>query len=84
MRAALGLLLLLTGCAGLTEADCRSANWYDLGRRDGDVYGLSPMIDQYSYQCAAYGVQADATQYMRGWEIGDQEYRARLDSGGSD
>ena len=84
MRAALCLLFLLTGCAGLREADCRSANWYDLGKRDGDVYGSAPMIDQYAYQCAAYGVKPDVAQYMAGWTEGDMEYRSRLDSGGSD
>jgi len=84
MRTALCLALLLTGCAALTEADCRSVSWYDLGKRDGDVYGMSPRIDQYSYQCDAYGVHADAAQYMRGWGEGEQEYRSRLDNGGSD
>jgi hypothetical protein len=42
------------------------------------------MIDQYAYQCAAYGVQPDTAQYMAGWTEGDMEYRSRLDSGGSD
>jgi hypothetical protein len=84
MRAALCLVLLLSACAGLSESDCRVADWYALGLRDGDVYGMAPMIDQYTYRCAAYGVRADATEYMRGWRIGEQEYRARLDSGGSD
>ena len=39
--AAISAALVLAGCAniGLGEAECRGAGWYDLGKRDGEIYG---------------------------------------------
>jgi uncharacterized protein DUF2799 len=82
MRAAFCLVLLLSGCAGLSEADCRSANWYDLGKRDGETYGSRAMIDQYTQRCTAFGVKPDEARYMLGWDDGNMEYRQRTGYGG--
>jgi hypothetical protein len=82
MRAAFCLVLLLAGCAGLSEADCRSANWYDVGKRDGETYGSRAMIDQYTQRCAAFGVKPDEARYMLGWDDGNMEYRQRTGYGG--
>lgn len=82
MRALTLLLLLLGGCAGLSDADCRGMDWYRLGRRDGEVYGSRAAIDQYRYQCAAYGVAPDEAAYALGWDDGNMEYRQRSGYGG--
>ena len=82
MRAVLCLVLLLSGCAALGETDCRGADWYQLGKRDGEVYGSRAMIDQYTQRCAAFGVKPDEARYMLGWEDGNMEYRQRTGYGG--
>jgi len=54
---------------------------YQLGHRDGDVYGLRPQIYLYEHQCKAW-VQASEADYMRGWVDGYREFSKR--GGGGD
>jgi hypothetical protein len=65
------LALLLSGCSALGDGECRTANWYEIGERDALVYGLSPQIDQYAYQCSKHSVQASEKEYMAGWVVGN-------------
>src|ERR1700693_2856934 len=53
--------VLLGGCAVMGESECRSADWYQLGYRDADPYGLRPKIDLYAHQCRAW-VQASESE----------------------
>ena len=66
--------LTMAGCAGMDAGECRSANWYEVGYRDGDQYGLRPRIDQYAHQCSAFGVTAAEKEYMAGWVDGYREF----------
>ena len=61
----------------MNEADCRSANWYDLGFRDG-LGGLRPLVDQYQHACAPSKVQVAEKEYDRGWHEGKWEYDSRV------
>ena len=70
--------LLLGGCAGMSESECRSTNWQALGELDGGVYGTRPRIDQYAHQCRAYSVEASEKEYMAGWQYGYGEYLRRM------
>ena len=73
--AAVAVLLGLAGCAAfdLSEADCRSANWYQRGERDG--YGGHPMQDlRLVQQCGRYGVAVARAEYAKGWAIGHDEH----------
>ena len=80
MRPVLPLLaLLIAGCAAMTESECRSADWAQLGERDG-VSNNRPRIDQYAYQCDQYGVRAAQKDYMDGWWTGNAEFVRRADS----
>ena len=65
--------LLAAGCMNMSENQCRSANWYDLGEREALIYGLRPQIDQYAYQCSRYGVEASEKDYIAGWLVGNGE-----------
>ena len=83
MKALLAIAcVLLTGCASLSESECRSANWHQIGERDSLVYGLRPQIDHHAHRCRAFGVQADEKEYMVGWNDGQMERRQRMDFGG--
>ena len=83
MRFALFLLIpgLLSGCASISEAECRSADWYALGHRDGLLYGIRPQIEIYARQCRAFGVTASASVYLDGWQLGYSEWVTRGGSG---
>lgn len=69
--------VLFGGCAVMGESECRSADWYQLGYRDADPYGLRPKIDLYAHQCRAW-VQASESEYMRGWVDGYREWNTRV------
>ena len=70
------LALLLCGCAGLIEAECRSADWYALGFRDA-IYELRPQELVYADACSTHGVNIDVARYAQGWTEGryEAEYR---------
>ena len=74
----LGLLILVlaAGCAGMSESECRGADWAALGERDG-LFGSPARIDQYTYQCQRYSRQVAGNEYLDGWWIGNATYRDR-------
>lgn len=75
---ALAAALALSGCAGMTQTECRGSSWYHVGYRDGDLYGLRPQIDQYAHQCKAFGVTAAEKEYLAGWVDGYREFIRRM------
>lgn len=75
---AAGLVLAATGCAQMTESECRASDWYQVGYRDAEIYGLRPQVDQYANQCKAFGVQLAENQYMAGWVDGFREWNTRV------
>ena len=66
-------IFLAAGCAGMSDSECRSANWYELGEREALVYGLRPQIEQHAHACARHGIQASEPDYMAGWLVGNGE-----------
>jgi len=68
---------LLGACAPMSENECRSADWYQLGYRDADPYGLRPQFYLYENQCKAW-VQASESDYMRGWVDGYREFNTKM------
>jgi len=72
MRSRLLLLCTpLAACAGLDAAQCRSADWYDLGFRDA-MYGLQRREDVYAFQCEGHA-RVDVARYAQGWREGRWE-----------
>ena len=78
MRPVLVLFLLLAGCAGMSQEECASADWAQLGERDG-MSGNRPWIDQYEHQCGRYNLRALEKDYMDGWRTGHAEYVDRVE-----
>jgi hypothetical protein len=79
MRTLLALVsvsLTLTGCVSMDAAECRAANWQELGYRDG-IYGLQRMDIAYDEQCGKHGAKPDAAAYATGWQDGHWEYENR-------
>ena len=62
---------LLCGCAAMSESECRSANWFQIGKRDA-LMGVRPQLDNYARQCA--GFKAFEKEYLEGWQLGYWEF----------
>ena len=78
MRLVLVILLVaLSGCTNLEVADCRNADWYDLGFRDA-IYGLQPQDGVYADQCGRHNLKVDVARYGQGWREGKWEHDDRL------
>ena len=75
--ALVALVLALCGCTAMSENECRSADWYQIGYRDADPYGLRPQFNVYEHQCKAW-VQASESDYMRGWVDGYREFNTKM------
>ena len=75
--------LTLTGCVSMDAAECRAANWYELGFRDG-LAGLQRMDVAYDEQCGKHGAKPDSAAYAKGWQEGVWENESRRKHGGGD
>jgi hypothetical protein len=64
--------VLLSGCAAMSETDCRRADWYDLGFRDA-IFVTRPQEAVYAEACEKHGVKVDAARYVQGWTEGKYE-----------
>lgn len=66
------LVLVAGGCASLDAANCRGADWYDLGFRDA-IYRIQRQEEVYRLQCEPHGVKVDIARYTQGWREGTYE-----------
>jgi hypothetical protein len=75
---ALTLLLLaalpLSGCASLSKSECRSADWYDIGIRDGASGRSEEYIIDHASACERVGVAPDRERWLAGRERGLERY----------
>lgn len=75
LPALLTLLALgLSGCATLSEGECRTANWQEIGRIDGAQGQPRARLFEHAKACADYGIRPDAEAYYRGREWGLFDY----------
>ena len=64
--ALLLLAILVSGCASMTQDQCRHADWAERGQRDGrEGYSLS-RIDEHREACAKVDVRPDTAR----WQLG--------------
>jgi hypothetical protein len=70
-------LLVLGGCASLTDAQCSGgpADWEWLGQYDA-IQGDQPWIEAYAQVCRPHEVNEQA--YLEGWQIGHAEFERRV------
>lgn len=67
-------LLLLAGCASLSEGDCRSASWEDIGYRDGAKGSGPDRAQDHASACVEYGISVDREAWKTGYERGLDVY----------
>lgn len=73
------VLALLQACGTMSADECRTANWRDVGLRDGLAGEPLSLLDRRTKACAEAGVTANAPLYLLGRNQGLPEY-CRLDN----
>ncbi|MEP3276090.1 MAG: DUF2799 domain-containing protein [Stappiaceae bacterium] len=66
--------LLLSACVTLNESECETANWRDLGQRNGQSGRAASYVVEHEKACAKYGIPVDSASWRAGWEVGIRQY----------
>lgn len=67
-------LLLLNGCATLSQEDCIRGDWFGLGITDGRNGQTMSRIDDHRKACFEYGIAVNDQAYLAGRDQGLREY----------
>lgn len=70
----LAACLALSGCASMSESECKVADWLRIGQRDGAQGRPESRLADHAEACGKVGIQPDAVQYRRGWDQGVASY----------
>lgn len=74
-RAAVVLLVIfISGCASLSQSECISANWYDLGAQNALSGKKSNYVAEHTKACDEYAISPDFTLYKLGWLNGQSQF----------
>jgi len=68
-----GLMLAASiggGCATMSESDCVSADWREVGRNDGLEGRRQTQLGRHHEACGRYGITPNRDEYMAGREAG--------------
>jgi hypothetical protein len=72
--AALVASLLVGGCATLSETECKTADWRQIGAGDGQRGAPTGRLNDHIEACAKVGIRPDANQYYAGRNAGIRLY----------
>lgn len=64
----------LSACATLSEGECRTANWYEIGRADGANGQPRARLFEHADACAEYGILPNDEAYYAGRDDGLARY----------
>jgi hypothetical protein len=70
----LPILMILNACSTLSEKECHTSDWHQLGIQDGCSGLVERRLDDYAKSCKEYGILPDIDQYMTGRTIGLKQY----------
>jgi hypothetical protein len=74
LLAALALVGTLSGCASLSKSECLSADWEDIGIRDGANGQPEEYLIQHAKACSKVDVVPDRGAWQHGRERGLERY----------
>lgn len=63
-------ILAITGCAAMSEAECRFADWRQLGERDARQGRAADYFADRAEACREHGLPSDQAAYRSGWRSG--------------
>ena len=72
--ALLGSVLVLSGCATLSESQCVASDWETVGYRDGLAGTPTSHLLKHQNACVKHGIVPDRNAYLAGWEEGVEQY----------
>ena len=72
--ASIIIVVTLASCATLDKDECAVANWYELGRADGESGRNISRVSSYREDCAKFGIPIDDNSYRAGWDFGIRQY----------
>ena len=62
------------GCASISEGECVSGNWSDIGYQDGVKGKARGKLADYTKTCAKYGAEPNRDAYLMAYESGLVKY----------
>ena len=68
------LILMLSGCATLSESECIHGNWYEIGQSDGRWGYKASRIEKHRKACQKVNANVDIDSYMMGRKDGLNYY----------
>lgn len=74
MAVALLGLGLLGSCATLNEEECMTADWFELGRKDGAAGRPASYIDAHRRACEKHKLPVEQQPWQVGWDEGIRLY----------
>lgn len=70
---------LLTSCASMSPEECKAANWYEVGQRDGLNGEPLSYVNTRAEDCGKAGVAINTQAYQQGRDLGLRTY-CRIDN----
>ncbi len=67
-------LLVMTGCAGMSDEECMATDWSAVGYEDGARGYTAESFSRHRKACAKHGITADFGDYQAGRAQGLMEY----------
>lgn len=67
-------VVLLGGCATLSEEECKTADWHRLGYKDGAAGHSDSRLAEHAEACTKTGIRPNAQQWRSGWDQGVMTY----------
>ncbi len=74
VSAAVLALLVLSGCAGMSDEECMATDWSAVGYEDGARGYTAESFSRHRQACAKHGITADFGAYQAGRDRGLVEY----------
>lgn len=72
--AFLAIVALSASCTTMSQSECSSSNWAEIGVSDGERGLRSTHYSKYQKACAEYGIPISSSAYIAGWETGIRRY----------
>ena len=70
----LAVAIVLTGCAAMSEEECRTANWNEQGVRDAMAGHSRARLEDLREACSKAKVTPNAGHYLDGWNYGIRQF----------
>jgi hypothetical protein len=70
-------LLLVAGCASMSQEECKTGDWYSVGYNDGKQGRSTQNVERHQKACSKHGVTLDMETYLNGWDDGVLRYCTR-------